>query len=142
MVDVEAVRNQARWMAMQRLYDVCEAWVDNPQAGEGVRDPVTGEVTYPDPKIQIYGPGIEPYHGACRVRMSAANAAIMPGPDGMIALTISAIVVPHDVVFRRGTDIKVVESDNPAALGVERTIRAEHTGSQQSSNKYGFEELA
>lgn len=141
MFDVAAVRDQARWAAEQRLLDVVEVTIDNPDAGEAIRDPETGDVTYPDARLTIYGPGIEPHHGKARVRMSTASAAVMQGPDGQVALTLSSVIVPADVVLRKGADVLVLESDNPAAVGVSRTIRAVHTGSQQSTNRYGFEEV-
>ncbi|MFK5691283.1 DUF6093 family protein [Ornithinimicrobium sp. LYQ92] len=141
MFDVEGIRDRARHAAEQRLLDVVEVTVDNPHPGEPVRDPVTGEVTYPSPRVIIYGPTVEPHRGKARVRMANASASVMQGPDGQVALTLSSVVVPADVVLRKGADVRVVVSDNPAAVGVSRTIRAVHTGSQQSTNRYGFEEV-
>lgn len=138
MFDVSAIRDAARWAAEQRLLDVCEATV----AGEGpsIRNPETGKVE-PPPRVPIYGPDIAPHYGACRVRMATAASSVIQGPDGQVALTLSAIIVPSDVVFRKGVDVTVLESDNPAAVNLTRTIRSLHTGSQQTTNRYGFEEL-
>lgn len=141
MFDVAAVRDQARWAAEQRLLDVVEVEIDNPDAGKPIRDPETGDVTYPDARLTIYGPGVAPHHGKSRVRMATASASIMQGPDGRVALTLSSVIVPADVALPKGADVTVLESDNPAAVGVSRTIRAVHTGSQQSTNRYGFEEV-
>lgn len=141
MFDVEAVRSQARWAAEQRLLDVCKVEVDNPDAGVPIRDPETGNITYPDAKLTIYGPDIAPHHGRCRVRMATASASVIQGPDGQVVLTLSQIVLPADVSLPRGADVTILASDNPAAVGVTRTIRARPTGSQQSSNRYGFEEV-
>lgn len=141
MFDPSWVRDQARLIAEGRLLDVVKVTVDNPAAGEGVKDPETGEVTYPDERLTIYGPDVAPHHGAARVRMATASASIMQGPDGQIALTLSSVVVPADVALPKGADVRVITSDNPAAVGVNRTIRAVHTGSQQSTNRYGFEEV-
>lgn len=141
MFDPGWVRDQARAAAEVRLLDVIKVEIDNPAAGEPVRDPVTGEVTYPDARLTIYGPDIEPHRGKSRVRMATASASIMQGPDGQVALTLSQVVVPADVALPKGADVIVMESDNPAAVGVTRTIRAVHTGSQQSTNRYGFEEV-
>lgn len=141
MLDVAAVRDQARWMANQRLLDVCMVEVDNPDADKPIRDPETGEVTYPDARLTIYGPDIGPHHGACRVRIANASASVIQGPDGPVALTLAALTVPADVTLPKGADITILASDNPSAVGVRRTVRAVHPGSQQSTNRYGFEEL-
>ncbi|MDO5502149.1 MAG: DUF6093 family protein [Actinomycetia bacterium] len=140
MTAVPLVRAWARQAAEARMLDTCEAYVDG--QGEAVRDPETGTVTYPE-RRRIYGPGIEPHHGKCRVRMSQASASIMQssGGSGNEVMILNAIVLPADVALPIGADVTILTSDNPAAVGQHLTIRAPDLGSQKSSNRPGFEQV-
>lgn len=99
--------------------------------------PGNGDYVQPGPYV-VYGPDTAPHYGRARARMGTAAASILGGGT---VLTLSAIHVPHDVVLAVGDEVTVIASDNPAAVGVTRTIRALHTGDQQTANRYGFEEI-
>lgn len=132
---IDSVREAARAIAEDRMTDVCEV-----RRGEttGVRDPDTGKVTYVEPEL-VYGPGLKPHEGKCRIRMPYANAAALVDGGAVTVMQQTHLGVPADVVLRTGDKVKVLASDNPLLVGQEFTIRPLPTGSQQSANRYGIE---
>lgn len=123
------------------MLDTIKVERDNPDAGKPIRDPETGTVTYPDPTITVYGPGIAPHHGKARVRIAYAAAQVYEQGGGIATVQQFPLSVPIDVRLQQGDRVTVVASDNPAQVGAVRYVRALHHGSQQTANRYGLEEL-
>lgn len=133
---IEAVRSAARELAETRMDDVCV--VTRPVEGEGIREPETGKIVYPDP-IPIYGSTMGPHNGKCRIRTPYANAAVMVDAGTTAVMQQTHLSLPWDVVLQRGDIVKILESDNPLLVGMKFTIRPLPAGSQQSANRYGIE---
>lgn len=124
-------------LALSRMTDVCV--VTRPGTGGGVRDPETGTVV-PAPDVVVYGPDHE-LAGKCRLRMANAAAALMESGQSVIGVQQPILSVPKQVTLRKGDLIQIVSSDDPGNVGVERTVKGVHSGSQQSAHRYQVEEV-
>lgn len=135
-LDVSGVLAAARNVAASRMRETCQ--VSRKTDGQGVRDPETGTVIYPPPRV-LYGPDMKPHGGKCRVRMANAAGAAMVDAGGLTVMQQTQVSFPADVALERNDVIEVLQSDNPLLVGAKFTIRALPEGSQQSANRYGVE---
>lgn len=136
---IDQVLSMGRAAALARMKDVCEVTV--PGTGPSVRDPATGTVTPPAPRV-LYGPDVAPHHGRCRIRMSTANAATMQNGEQGVAVQQAPLSVPIDAVLPKGAKVTILTSDDPGLVGTVRTIKAMHHASQSTAHRYQFEEIS
>ncbi|WP_223289901.1 DUF6093 family protein [Brevibacterium casei] len=113
------------------MTDVCVVMRES--SGPRVRDPATGE-SVPPPPIKVY-------EGKCRLRMANAAAAVMESGQSVVTVQQPILSVPKSVILKKGDRATITRSDDPGNVGVGRTIRGVHSGSQQTAHRYQVEEV-
>lgn len=121
------------------MTDTCTITREDPDAPEPVMDPETLE--YPDPaRIVVYGPGLAPHFGKCRVQIKSAVATSSSTNAGFREGTVQEFEWQGPVV---GTEeiavndvIHMDTSKHDAALvGREFTVKARHEKSHATMRR-------
>lgn len=130
---------RGRAKAETLMRDTCR--VTAPGPGDPVRNPDTGEVTYPD------GPTV--YEGPCRVRAENAVVAEAEAGErtvGVVRWTVSIPVI-HPTwdtsKVGRGHTVEVLTSElDPGLVGRKFTVSAGFVGSQNTARRLPVEAVA
>ena len=117
--------------AEDRMTDECVVMRES--SGPPVRDPETGE-SVPPPPVKVC-------EGRSRLRMANAAASIMESGQSVVTVQQPILSVPKTVLLMKGDTAEIVRSDDPGNVGVKRTIRGLHSGSQQTAHRYQVEEV-